>query len=268
MTSLLRADFRRILRPSSNTHWFLVVLVAAILLNVVVMPLLVNMMSDMAGSEDVGSLGFASPLGVAGSLLWLGLLPLLCSLRIATLCWGDMRSGFNRSVVSACGKKAYFTEKLVLALVVSFAFVVIGLVITLVVALIAGGFTQGTGAVSIILWLVLTTLVCWGCSCLTLAVLWVLKSNVIAYILGISLGGGLISTIISLALGGLPDIAQAWANVVEWLPVSSVNILSSAVVDGELVLEGMGYAHVLVPTAVCIAIGFACALTILRKRDL
>lgn len=268
MTSLLRADISRILRPSSNTHWFLIVLLAAILLNVVVMPLLVNMMSSMSGSEVPGSLGFASPLGVVSSLMWLGLLPLLSSLRIATLCWADMRSGFNRSIVSACGKKVYFMEKLVLALVVSFAFVVIGVVVTLLIALVSGGFTEGSSIFSFVLWIVLATLACWGCSCLTLAVLWVLKSNVIAYILGISLGGGLISTIISLALGGLPDIAQVWMDIVEWLPVSAVNILTSAVVDGDLVLDGMGYVHVLVPVAVCIAIGFACALAILRKRDL
>ncbi len=271
MSSLLRADIRRIVRPQSNTHWFLVVLLAVIVLAVVLVPVLVDFFNNANISEEekeaINTMRVVTPLGSASTLLLFGLVPLLASLRMATLCWADMRSGFIRTIVSACGKKTYYIEKLVLALVVSFAFLLIGFVLDLLITAIAGGFTDPSPVLDIIIWVVLATLLTWACASLTLTVLWLVKSNALAYILGISLGSGLISSLISLALGAIPAIAEVWAKIVEWFPISAVNTLNN-ITNGGLAYEALDYAHVLVPIAVCLAIAFACASAVMSKRDL
>ena len=269
MTSLLRADIRRLLQAKSGTYWFLIVLLAIIVVNAIVMHWLVKTFSDAVGGESSGTLGYASPLEFATSLLWFGFLSLLCCLRMASLAWADMRSGFNRSIISSCGKKTYYLEKLLLALVVSFAFTVLGGIAGTGIAAASSGF-DGTGSIpALILWVALVTLACWACAAATLAILWLFRSNVLAYLIGISLGSGLISTIVSLALMSVPELANAWSEVAAWFPCGSFSVLSGEyVVDGEFALSALGLAHVLVPTAVCLAFAYICALTFLCKRDL
>ncbi len=269
MTSLLRADIRRLLQAKSGTHWFLIALLAMILINAIVMPWLVKTFSGAVGGESTGSLGYASPLEFASSLLWFGFLSLLCCLRMASLAWADMRSGFNRSIMSSCGKKTYYLEKLLLALVASFAFTVLGVVVGSVIAAVSSGF-DGAGSIpALILWIALVTLACWACAAATLAILWLFKSNVLAYLIGISLGSGLISMIVSLALMSVPELASAWGEVVAWFPAGAFGVLSSEyVINGEFALSALGLAHVLAPTAACLAFAYICALAVLCKRDL
>ncbi|MDO4853844.1 MAG: hypothetical protein Q4A43_00220 [Coriobacteriia bacterium] len=268
MTSLLRADIRRLLQVKNGTHWFLIVLLAMILINAIVMPWLIKTFSDAVG-ESTGTLGYASPLEFAASLLWFGFLSLLCSLRMASLAWADMRSGFNRGIISSCGKKTYYLEKLLLALVVSFAFTVLGVALGSVIAAVSSGF-DGVGSVpALALWIVLVTLACWACAAATLAILWLFKSNVLAYLIGISLGSGLISTIVSLAFMSVPELANAWSEVAAWFPAGAFSTLSGEyLINGEFALSAMGFAHVLLPTAVCLAFAYICAIAVLCKRDL
>ncbi len=269
MTSLLRADIRRLLQVKSGTHWFLIVLLAMILVNAIVMPWLIKTFSAAVGEESAGSLGYASPLEFVTSLLWFGFLSLLCCLRMASLAWTDMRSGFNRGIISSCGKKTYYLEKLLLALVVSFAFTVLGVVAGSATAAASSGF-DGVGSIpALVLWIALVTLACWACAAATLAILWLFKSNVLAYLIGISLGSGLISTIVSLAFMSVPELASAWSKVAAWFPAGAFSTLSGEyVINGEFALGALGFAHVLLPTAVCLAFAYICVSAGLCKRDL
>ncbi len=272
MQSLLKADLHRLVGRKGNFYGYLIAFLVLLLVISIGLPLLTNFINNMAaekGEETVSIMGtYSSPLAfLSSSLVLFGLVSIFASWCVASFCWSDMRSGFNRSIVSRVGKKAYFAEKLVFALVVSFIFVLAGCVIGTLSAAIFVGLAGIGDVVSLLLWIVLLTLVCWGNAALSITVLWLLKSNVLAMLAGLTLGSGLISSIVSLMLGSIPMVGEAWVKIVSWFPTEAMPRLSN-VVDDALQLGIANLAHILVPAVVCLLVAFFCAITILRKRDL
>ncbi len=268
MGKLLRADLRRILSPHGNFWGYLIALVLFTVLTVVGAPMLVRLMADMGQSEvsDLAST-YSSTLAMMSSILSFGFVGLMSSWSVCAICFTDIRAGFERTIVSSCGKKAYFVEKLVLALVVSAIFVLIGGLLALVAGSLFVGARIATGVVSIVLWFVLSIIVSWACACLCLAVLWIVRNNTVAFLLALTLGSGLLSGVVIMATSTMPELSHAISSIREWLPVGAYTILES-VTDGELVLDGTQLAKIFVPSAVCVAAGFVTALHVLPKRDL
>ncbi len=270
MLSLLKADVCRLFTRKGNFYGYLIAYLVLVLAISIGLPMLSNYLNSLDNPElytDTSAL-FTSPLAfVSGALLVMGLVSIFASWCATSVCWNDMRGGFNRTIVGCVGKKAYFAEKLLLALVVSFIFVVSGSVVGTAAAAIFVGLAGMGDIASLVLWLVLATVVCWGNACLTLTVLWLLRSNVFGMLIGLALPSGLISSVVSLFTANLPQVSEAWSTVVSWLPCEAITTMSH-VVNDVLTLDGMQWAHVLAPTAVCIVVAFACALTVLRRRDL
>lgn len=270
MLSMLKADVCRLFTRKGNLYGYLIAYLVVVLAISIGLPMLSDFLNSTGDPElvtDTSAL-YTSPLAfISGSLLMLGLVSVFADWCVASVCWNDMRGGFNRTIVGCVGKKAYFAEKLLLALVVSFIFVLAGSVVGTAAAAIAVGIS-GVGSIpSLLLWLVLTTLACWGNAALTLAVLWLLRSNVFGMLAGLALPSGFISSFVALFITSLPQVSEVWEKVVSWLPCSAMTALNR-VVDDVLVLDGMQLAHILAPTAVCLVLAFACALTVLRRRDL
>lgn len=274
MFTLLKADICRIFSRKGNFYGYLIAFLAVILVFSVGIPLLADFINSQLAEQDPTqttdlSAMYTSPLPfLAGAMLLFGVVSIFASWCVSSVCWSEMSAGFNRTIVSRVGKRIYFLEKLVFALVVCFVFVIVGSIVgTLAAALTMG--LAGMGSVpSLLLWLVLVTVVCWGNACLTITVLWLFKSNVLAALCALTLGGGIVSSIISLITSSIPKVGEAWASVAEWLPCSAFSALSVNIFDDQLVLSAMELAHVLVPAAVCVAIAFACVLGVLRRRDL
>ena len=272
MGTLLRADLRRILNPHGNFLGYFIALVIFTVLTVVGAPLLVRLMAGMysSGEADVAAgLGttYASTLNMMTSILSFGFVGLMTCWSSCAICFTDIRAGFERTIVSSCGKKAYYTEKLVLALVLSVIFVIVGGLLALLAGSLFIGGQIVSGPVSIVMWLALSVVVSWACACLCLAVLWILRNNTVAFLLALTLGSGLVSGVAVMATSAMPDLAQTISSIREWLPVGAYTVLET-VTDGELVLSGEQLAKVFVPSAVCVAAGFLTAARVLPKRDL
>ncbi len=270
MFSLLKADVRRLFTRKGNFYGYLIAFLVLVLAISIGLPMLSDFLNSLDDPElrtDTSAL-FTSPLAfLSGALLAMGLVSIFASWCVTSVCWNDMRGGFNRTIVGCVGKKAYFVEKLLLALVVSFLFVIAGSVVGTTAAAIFAGLA-GVGSIpSLLLWLVLTTLACWGNATLTLTILWLLRSNVFGMLAGLALPSGLISTIVSLVLMNVPQAGEVWGKIVAWLPCEAMTALN-IVVDDALVVNGTQLAHMLAPAAVCLVVSFACALTVLRRRDL
>lgn len=262
--------------PHGNFYGYLIAFLVIVLLMSIGIPMLADFLNDMAAqsgsseaaSETDPSLLFGSPLTfLASNLLLFGLVSIFASWCVTAFCWTEMRSGFDRTIVSGCGKKTYYLEKLLFALIVSFAFVVIGMVVAAAAAALTKGFVGGSSLFSLVAWCVLLSLLCWACASLTLAVLWLFRSHVLAIIVGLTLASGAVSSIVSMVFGSVQAVADVWGKIVEWFPTSAFSALS-AVFDGELALEGIQWAHFFVPVAVCLAAAYACVLCVLRRRDL
>ncbi len=272
MQSLLNADLHRLVGRKGNFYGYMIAFLVLLLVISIGLPMLGNFINNMAaekGEETMSVMGaYSSPLAfLSSSLTLFGLVSIFVSWCVASFCWSDMRSGFNRSIVSRIGKKAYFAEKLVFALVVSFIFVIVGSIVgTLAAAIFVG--LQGIGdVVSLLIWIVLVTLACWGNAALAITVLWLLKSNVLAMLAGLTLASGLISSVVSLMIGSIPTVGEAWGKIVSWFPTEAMTRLSN-VIDDVLQLGTTNLAHMLAPTVVCLVVAFICAFTILRRRDL
>ncbi len=268
MQTLLRADLRRLLNSHGNATGYFVATVIFVLLVAVGSPLLAKMLASSSPELNEGvSAGWASTLNILTGTIMFGFLGLMSSWCASSICWAEMRAGFERTMASSCGKKVYYTEKLVLALVLSCIFVVCGGLVAILSAGLVVGFQVASSIVSILLWMVLTILVCWGCSCLTLAALWLMRNNTVAFAVGLTLCTGLLSGVLFMATASMPEVANIVTSVREWLPTSAFDALGT-VTDCELVLEPLGYAHVLVPSVVCVVVSFVVALNVLPKRDL
>lgn len=274
MLSMLQADLHRILRRKGNFYGYMIAYLIIVLVISIGIPLLTNAFNGLSGQlgSDVqmdATALYTSPLNfLSGSLLIFGIVSIFASWCVASYCWSDMRAGYNRSIVSCVGKKTYYTEKLVFALVMSFIFVLAGSVVGTLAAAVTMGFS-GIGSIpSLLLWWMLLSVVCWGNAALAVTVLWLTRSNVLAVLLALTLGGGIVSSIIGLMVSGIPVVGEAWDKITAWLPCEALSRLSSCVSNDALALTVGSAAHILLPTLVCLAISFACTLTVLRKRDL
>lgn len=269
MASLLRADLRRIVRPHGSFLLYLVIFLAFVLVTLIAAPIVTNMLANASQSAETKVepfTGFASSLNLFTGLISFGWGSLMTSWCALSICWADMRGGFDRTIASSCGKKTYFAEKLLLALVLSCAFIVIGMVVSLVAGLIIG-LQSMSSPLSVLLWFVFTVLECWGCAALTLAVLWVSKNNSVASGVGLTLAMGIISSIVGMAVASIPALAELWSNITPWLPVSAFGHLQT-VVDGGFAPELIDVAHILVPAAVCVGVSYVVAQVVLPKRDM
>ncbi len=269
MAPLLRADLRRLARPHGSFLFYLAIFLAFVLLTVVGAPLVVSAFSGLNQGTEAAApafTGYASSLNLFTGLLAMGWVSLMTSWCAASVCWADMRGGFDRTMIGSCGKKAYYSEKLLLALVLSCAFLVAGMVVSLVAGFVMG-LESLSSPVSVLLWFVLVALECWGCAALTLAVLWVSKSNTLAFGVGLTLAMGIVSGILNMSLGPIPGVNEVWSEVSSWLPNAAFALLQS-VDNGELALELIDVAHILVPAAVCVGVAYVVANNVLPKRDM
>lgn len=168
MLSLLKADVCRLFTRKGNFYGYLIAYLVLVLAISIGLPMLSNYLNSLDNPElytDTSTL-FTSPLAfVSGALLVMGLVSIFASWCATSVCWNDMRGGFNRTIVGCVGKKAYFAEKLLLALVVSFIFVIAGSVVGTAAAAIFAGLAGVGDIASLVLWLVLATVVCWGNAC-------------------------------------------------------------------------------------------------------
>ena len=268
MQTLLRADLRRLRNSHGNATGYFVATIIFVLLVAVGSPMLAKLLASSSSElNDAVTAGWASSLNILTATIMFGFVGLMSSWCASSICWAEMRAGFERTIASSCGKKVYYTEKLVLALVLSCIFVVFGGLIAMLSAALFVGFQVASSIVSILLWMALTILVSWGCACLTLAVLWLMRNNTVAFAVGLTLCTGLLSGVLFMATSSMPEVANVISHIREWLPASAFDALAT-VTDGELVLEPLGYAHVLVPSAVCIVVAFVVAQNVLPKRDL
>lgn len=268
MATLLRADLRRLTRPHGSFLLYLAVFLALVLLVVIGTPLLTKAIAGMNldGEKVEAFSGYSSPMNLFASFMLFGWVSLITSWCMTSVCWAEMRAGFSRTMASSCGKKTYYTEKLLLALVLSAAFVVIGMVVAFL-----GGMVMGLNAfspiVDVLVWAVLTIVECWGCACLTLAALWLFKNSTVAFAVALTLGTGLVSGVVSMSVASIPGVADAWAELAGWLPVSAFSYLQ-AFDNGSFAPDLTSLAHILVPAVVCVAASYAVALTALPKRDM
>ncbi len=270
MQSLLRADLRRILNSHGNFLGYFVVLLVFAFLGSVGTQLLMRVVADATNNETLRVAmadGYASSLNILTSLTTFSFVSLISSWCVASICWSDMRAGFERTIVSSCGKKTYYTEKIVLALVLSTIFVVAGSLFAFVCASLMIGFTYASSIVSFLLWVVFCIILCWGCASFGLAILWLVRNSTVTFLVSLALATGILSGLLVMSFGAVPEVANFISTVKEWLPSGAFTVLET-VTDGEFVVDAMACAHVLVPSAVCLAISYMVALNVLPKRDL
>lgn len=268
MLSLLRADLRRINRPRAGFRGYLVLLLLMIVATVVVFKLVSGLLANTAEGAGTSLETYDSATTfLAVTLTSLGVVGALSCWSATSICWIDMRNGYDRSIISSVGKHVYYGEKLLLALVVSAIFMVVGSVFSIILALVMGSLASFGSVVGLIGWIVVATVVIWSCAALSLTVLWLLRNQVLSYLLGLCLCTGIGSSLVGLALSSLPEVAQAWGDLSGWFPKGAFGVVN-AVSDSFIALDGESLAHLLVPTAICLVVSFAVANTVLRRRDI
>ena len=268
MLSLLRADLRRINRSHAGFRGYLFLLLLLIVANVVVSKLLAGFLAGQSSEAASSITSYPSATSFcAMTLMAFGVAGILACWSSVSICWIDMRAGYDRSIISSVGKHIYYGEKLLLALAVSAIFVLIGTVVSMVLGFAMGSLAALGSVASLLAWMVLTIIVVWSCAALCLTVLWLLRNQVLSYLLGLCLCTGAASSIFGLVLANFGELAELWSNVSAWLPVGAFNALSTTL-DGSLSFEGDALAHMLVPTAVCLVVSFVVANTVLRHRDI
>ncbi|WP_322153647.1 hypothetical protein [Paratractidigestivibacter sp.] len=264
MFSLLRADMRRILRRHGGFYGFAIVIVALCL----VMGVAVELLSRLGAEAgvDTGITPYASPVDCVVGMLG-DLLALVICLSAVRVCWIDKRNGYDRTIVSSCGKRTYYHEKILFALVLTVVFALFALAATSVTGLLVRGISGLDSPLVFVEWFAPTVLVAWTCACLSMAGLWLTGSQILGIVLAFFLTNGMIAGAIGMAVGGVnADVAQVYYAVCEWLPNAAVTLSANAV-NGAFVFAQEGLARMAVPTVACLALTFVC-VGVLRKRDL
>ena len=273
MFSLLRADLRRITRRHGGFYGFVIAMVVIGLFTgvipVLMRSLLASVSQDSAETEAINqalSAPYASPVACAASIMG-GIISLLTCLSAMRVCWIDKRNGYDRTIVSSCGKRVYYHEKIAFALVLSAVFTVLALILSVVMGFAVRGITGMDSPIAFVQWFVSTVFVTWACACLCMAVLWLTKSQLITFVLALFLTNGILTGLIGLGVNGLGEqVAKFYQTICEWLPNASVN-LSSNLVNGAYAFPVDSLANMVVPALACIALTFL-AVGALRKRDL
>lgn len=306
MLGLLRGDLYRALRVRGNVFWYLIVFVVVVVGNVAFAALFGQAINDMfanaaaeaaaeAGTEEEAAAAsmtalvdmfanFSTPTNFMGaSMMAYGFMTLMVCWCVTNFAWCDLRDGYAKGMVSGVGKGKYFGEKMLFALVLSVVFVVIGAVVGLGLTMLTGiGFKGDDSVAQILLWCVLTALITWGCACLCLGVLWIVRNQVLVYLLAFLLASGFLSGLLLTIITNIPNmesVASALAALVDWLPRGAVGALNTGTLGAvdvlggsakdvvSIALTGMVILRVVVTSAACVAIGYACSV-VARKRDL
>lgn len=274
MKSLLRADLSRVFKHKSVVYTMFIVLLIIALLYAVFVPVMQDIVNKAAETDaEMASMtstpGFQTPLHYATTaLLLFGNVGFLTCWAVVSVAWADARTGYDRTIISAIGKKTYYREKFILATVVSAVFTVGITVIGCIASGIVSGYTEMNSVVGFIEWVCLTIILAWSCSCLSLLILWYFRNSTIAYIAGFVLCTGLLSTVLGLVFGNIsPDAVEAWNNFCKWLPTGSFGALQS-IVDGSPDFSTENLLHIIVAPVVCLAVSYNLAFHRLTKRDI
>lgn len=294
MKTLLRGDLYRASKLRGNIFWYVVILLVIVLGNVFFAVLLGNDLNDYfaqsaqsAESTTSATLdmfaNFSSPSNFLGkSLLSFGLLTMLVCWATTNFCWVEIRDGFTKNIITSTGKQTYYLSKILFALCVSVIFVVIGVVVALVCGQLFVGFKSFDSPVHILVWSLLLILLSWACASLCLVILWLLKNQVIAYVLGLCLATGFLSSLVANVFLFIPSadmFADMYSELVNWLPTTAISMLSSATRDTVDILGGAPkelasvalnaevIVHVIVTSVVMLALSVVLTLTAVRKRD-
>lgn len=270
MQGLLRADLKRSLTSFGAFYRYLIFLLAFVVLSAVGIPMLMQFYAETTGGAAADAT-YGSPLNFASvSMFMFGLTGFVASWCVASICWTDMRSGYIRTIISSCGKKSYFTEKLVFSLVICFLFIAITFIFGALVAGLFVGFKEVGSIFDLLIWIIVATLLTWSCATLTQAFLWLLKSNVIAYIVGFVLCTGMLSQVIGMLIGGIGvEVSEAWTEIKSWFPCDAFSTLGGPCVtpEGALNIDAMGWAHIIVPIVVLLVLSYFLVTKVIRKRD-
>lgn len=278
MFSLLRADLRRIVRRHGSFYGFVIALFVFGLFTgaipVLVRSLLASVAQSSGGNAETQALNealsgsYASPTGcIVGIMMEGGFLTLIACLSAAHLCWVDKRNGFDRTIVSSCGKRTYYHEKMAFALVLSVLYAVVASVFALVIGGLISGIAGMDTVPAFLGWFVCTVLVNWACACLCMAVLWLFKSQVLVYLLAFVMASPVVMGLLGLGINNLGQQASELYNeLCRWLPHTAVG-LAGSLVDGSFAFPVEDLPHLIVPCVACLALTFV-GIGVLRKRDL
>lgn len=278
MLSLLRADLRRITRRHGSFFGFVIVIFAFALLTGVLPVLLRSALASLSEStgdsastqalNEALSAPFATPTSCVASMMGTGgFLALMVCLSATHLCWVDKRNGYDRTIVSSCGKRTYYHEKMAFALVLSVIYAVVATVIALVLGGLVSGIAGMDSPLSFIGWFVTTVLTAWVCACLCMAVLWLTKNQLLVFVLAVALVNPIVFNLLGLAIGNLGEgVSGAYTKILEWMPHTAVT-LASNIQDGSFTFELENLLNLVVPSVVCLGLTFL-AVGALRKRDL
>lgn len=258
MFGILRGDIYRALQLRGNVFWYLVIFAAFVIGNVLFAALFGQPINDIfssatdevvasATTEEEAELYAATTIDMFANfstatnflghaLMPFGFMTMMVCWCVTNFAWVDIRDGYIKGLVSGVGKRAYFTEKLVFALVIAVVFAIVGAVLGIGLTLLTGiGFKADESVVQILVWLLLAILVSWGCAALCLGVLWIARNQVITYLVGFLLASGFLSGLLAGVIAMVPNmdaLASAFNVVMEWLPRGVVS---------SLVVAALGY---------------------------
>ena len=277
MFSLLRADLRRIVRRHGSFYGFVIALLVFGLftgaLPVIVRSILASV-AQSSGNAEAAALNealsgsYATPTGcIVGIMMEGGFLTLVTCLSAAHLCWVDKRNGFDRTIVSSCGKRTYYHEKMAFALVLSVLYAVVASVFALVIGGLITGITGMDAVPAFLGWFASTVIVNWACACLCMAVLWLFKSQVLVYLLAFVMANPMVMSLLGLGVNNLGEQAsEFYTELCKWLPHTAVS-LAGNLVDGSFAFPADSLPNMIVPCVACFTLTFL-GVGALRKRDL
>lgn len=272
MNSLLRADFSRIFKHKSTVYTMLIVLLVIAFAYAILVPILqeaVRSNPSTASELTTDKPGFPMPVAYAiTALLLFGNAGFLVCWAVTSVVWADARSGYDRTIISACGKRTYYREKFVLAAIISVLFVFISAILGSVASGIVSGYEDIGSIPEFFLWCCLVSIISWGSACVSLVVLWLTRNSTVAYLTGFVLSTGLLSSVMTMVLGNVSaDVAQAWGEFCKWLPTGAYNALET-VTDGHINFGGENLLRMIVAPVVCLSVSYYVGLYRLPKRDL
>jgi hypothetical protein len=270
--SLLKADLARIFKHRSTVYTMFIVLLVIALAYAVLVPLvqefLKNSNPNAATDLEIQKTGFGLPIKyLVTSLLLFGNAGFLICWAVTSVSWADIRMGYDRTIISGCGKRVYYEEKLQLACIISFLFVYLVALIGCIASGIVSGYDEIGSVIDILLLCLYTSVISWGCASVSLVVLWLTRNSTISYIVGFVLCTGILSTVIYGVLGNFgPDVQQAWMEFMKCLPTGAFSALQN-ITDGHIQM-GDNALRLFVAPAVCLVFSYAFSLHYLTKRDL
>lgn len=268
MNSLLRADLSRVFKHRSTVYVLFGVMLLVALLYAVLIPLAQEFLKNSGEAEyaDITRLGWPTPLAFsATALLTFGIVGFLSCWAVTSVAWADIRSGYDRTIISSCGKRIYYREKFTFASVVSLIFVAGTVVIGSVASGIISGYEEIGSIVNTIIWCLYVAIISWACACLSLVVLWVTKNSTISYITGFVLCTGLLSSVIGMFLANIsPEVVQVWTDISDWFPKGAFSHLET-ITDGSFDLSNDNFLHLIITPVVCLSISYHVALRHLTR---